>query len=211
VRSLVSVAAVSVAAVFVAACFPHAEGLPPSPAELAERDGTRATLPHRPAEAAADGGPSDAGGSEYEEPPEPPAAEARLLAVHVARAVSAGDRRTTRSLVVPGCLEGPCARLVALERTPLVAEGEPTAGSGTRAFALVTRVCDDGPCGKLALLFTRDCSLHGTPFRVAEVREARDELSAWLAAGAAPCPEGKRRPVAPSPFDPSGTPSPVRR
>ena len=77
-----------------------------------------------------------------------------------------------------------------LEREVLVADAEPTVGEGTRAYALVSRVCDDRPCGTLALLFTRDCSLQSTPFRVTEIREGRRGLDAWLAEGKAPCPAG---------------------
>lgn len=200
--------------VCLAACFPPAEGLPPPPGSLASPArasvAPAAAFPSRAPEAAA-APVVDAGAPAYVVPPEAPSTEARVLLTHVTRAASSGDRRTLRQLTLPACAEASCSKLFAMEREVLVADAEPTVGEGTRAYALVSRVCDDRPCGTLALLFTRDCSLQSTPFRVAEIREGRRGLDAWLAEGKAPCPAGPRRPVAPSPFDPSGTPYPVQR
>lgn len=203
--------AIAVLVVAAAGCFPAAEGLPPRPSDLDRQLARPSGLPPRAPATDDDAGAADAGAS-FVVPPEPPENEARTLLTHVTRAASQGDRRMLHALLVPTCAAGPCKRLTELTHEVLVADEPPVAGPGTRAYAVVTRVCeDDRACGTLSLLFARDCGLQGTPFRVAEVREGKRGLDGWLAEGKAPCPAGPRRPVAPSPFDPSGTPYPVER
>jgi len=208
----------------LAACAPPLEGLPPPPSAVVRR------LPKEPAEvrdtnvapsASPNGADAPKAATPVSERAENDASEASarqlgLLLEHVVRAVNAGDSSALQEVALASCWPGPCERLghyarakrTVVPRPPAVPGFSAQPRANVHAHTQLASVCRGRPCEDVHLLFARDCTRAGHPWRLANAVDDADEAARWLASGRAVCPSGRVQAVAPSPFDPSGTAQP---
>ncbi len=205
----------------VAACAPPLAGLPPPPSDVVRR------LPNEPAEVremnVAPGAsptadpPKDAANESSEsDASEASAHQLALLLAHVVRSVNAGDANALQEVALVSCWPGPCeslgryarAKRTVVSRPPTAPAFSAEPRANVHAHAQLASVCKGRPCEDVHLLFARDCTRAGHPWRLANAVDDADEAARWLASGRAVCPSGRVQAVAPSPFDPSGTAQP---
>jgi hypothetical protein len=213
----------------VAACAPPLAGLPPPPsgvvrrlpnepadAEVRERTAAPSAAPNAVPNAAPPNGVAPANESSASVASEASAHQLRLLLEHVVRSVNAGDANALQEVALVSCWPGPCESLGRYARAKRTVVPRPPTSPGfsaqpranVHAHAQLASVCRGRPCEDVHLLFARDCTRAGYPWRLANAVDDADEAARWLASGRAVCPSGRVQAVAPSPFDPSGTPQP---